>query len=124
MKTAKDVGAYIKSLREEKGLTQEQLGELVGVQKAAVQKWESGATKNLKRKVIKTLSGYFGVSAASFLVKSEQEGEDNKIMTVLSKRKDMLAFVNMLVDNEGDIREEDIEKTMTIVETFFLDKKE
>lgn len=123
MKTAKDVGAYIKKLREENGLTQEQLGEIAGVQKAAVQKWESGATKNLKRKVIKALSEYFRVSAASFVVKSEQEGEKNKIMTVLSKRRDILAFVNMLVENEGDIKEDDIEKTMTMVETFFLNKK-
>ena len=123
MKTAKDVGAYIKKLREENGLTQEQLGEIAGVQKAAVQKWESGATKNLKRKVIKALSEYFHVSAASFVVKSEQEGEKNKIMTVLSKRKDILAFVNMLVENEEEIREDDIEKTMTMVETFFLNKK-
>ncbi len=123
MKTAKDVGAYIKRLREENGLTQEQLGEIAGVQKAAVQKWESGATKNLKRKVIKALSEYFGVSAASFVIRSEQEGENSKIMTVLRKRKDMLAFVNMLIDNEEDIREDDIEKTMTMVETFFLDKK-
>lgn len=123
MKTAKDVGAYIKKLREENGLTQEQLGEIAGVQKAAVQKWESGATKNLKRKVIKALSEYFHVSAASFVVKSEQEGEKNKIMTVLSKRRDILAFVNMLVENEGDIKEDDIEKTMTMVETFFLNKK-
>ncbi len=122
MKTAKDVGAYIKKLREENGLTQEQLGEIAGVQKAAVQKWESGATKNLKRKVIKALSEYFRVSAASFVVKSEQEGEKNKIMTVLSKRRDILAFVNMLVENEGDIKEDDIEKTMTMVETFFLNK--
>lgn len=123
MKTAKDVGAYIKRLREENGLTQEQLGEIAGVQKAAVQKWESGTTKNLKRKVIKALSEYFGVSAASFVIRSEQEGENSKIMTVLRKRKDMLAFVNMLIDNEEDIREDDIEKTMTMVETFFLDKK-
>ena len=52
----------------------------------------------------------------------EQIGEKDKIMTVLSKRKDLLAFVNLIVDNEEDIDESDIEKTTTMVETFFLDK--
>lgn len=53
----------------------------------------------------------------------EQEGENEKIMTVLEKRGDMLAFVNLLVDNEEEINKDDIEKAMTIVETFFLNKK-
>ena len=123
MKTSKDVGLYIKRLREEKGLTQEQLGEIVGVQKAAVQKWESGTTKTLKRDVVKALSDYFEVSPARFVLKDEQEGETEKIMTVLEKRGDMLAFVNLLVDNEEEIDRDAIEKTMTMVETFFLDKK-
>ena len=122
MKTAKDVGLYIKRLREERGLTQEQLGEIVGVQKAAVQKWESGTTRNLKRNVIKILSDYFEVSPASFLINSNKGAEEDKIMTVLSKRKDLLAFVNLLVDNEEEIDKSDVEKTMALVETFFLDK--
>ena len=122
MKTAKDVGLYIKRLREERGLTQEQLGEIVGVQKAAVQKWESGTTRNLKRKVMKILSDYFEVSPASFIIDSNKGAEEDKIMTVLSKRKDLLAFVNLLVDNEEEIDKSDVEKTMALVETFFLDK--
>ncbi len=77
MKTSKDVGLYIKSLRESRGLTQEQLGEIVGVQKAAVQKWESGTTQNLKRTVIKELSEYFEVSAASFVVNTDSENQNN-----------------------------------------------
>ena len=52
-----------------------------------------------------------------------KEGENEKIMTVLEKRGDMLAFVNLLVDNEEEINKDDIEKAMTIVETFFLNKK-
>lgn len=57
-----EMGDIIKQLRLKKGLTQEELGKVVGVKKAAVQKWESGMTKNLRRSVIKKLSDYFGVS--------------------------------------------------------------
>lgn len=37
------MGNIIKQFREARRLTQEQLGELVGVRKAAVSKWEDGA---------------------------------------------------------------------------------
>lgn len=62
-----DIGKYIRQLRNEKKLTQEELGELLGVQKAAVQKWESGAVKNLKRETIKKLSEIFAVSPGNFI---------------------------------------------------------
>ena len=41
-----DTGAYIKQLRNEKGISQTELGKIVGVQRAAVQKWECGITQN------------------------------------------------------------------------------
>ncbi|MCM1487294.1 MAG: XRE family transcriptional regulator [Firmicutes bacterium] len=62
-----NVGEYIKQLRKEKGFTQEQLGELLGVKKAAVQKWESGTVKNLKRDTIIKLAEIFGVSPSIFI---------------------------------------------------------
>ena len=62
-----NVGNYIKSLRQSKGLTQEELGNVVGVKKAAVQKWESGIVTNLKRNTIQALAEYFNVSPASFV---------------------------------------------------------
>ena len=62
----------LKQLRKKAGLTQEELGKLVGVQKAAVQKWESGRVVNLKRSTIKTLADIFGVPA-TYLVGLEEE---------------------------------------------------
>lgn len=118
MKTAKDVGLYIKRLREEKGLTQEQLGELVGVQKAAVQKWESGTTKNLKRHVIKILSDYFEVSPASFVIKSDQEGEIEKIVSEATKREDLKFFFTQV----AEMSEEDFEKARRVIEALIIDK--
>lgn len=57
-----EMGKRIQQLRTEKGMTQEELGRLVGVQRAAVQKWESGLTTNLRRSVIQKLSDFFEVS--------------------------------------------------------------
>ncbi|MBR7070904.1 MAG: helix-turn-helix domain-containing protein [Clostridia bacterium] len=62
-----NVGDYIKKLRTEAGYSQEQLGALVGVQRAAVQKWECGKVQNLKRETIKRLAEIFQVSPVSFV---------------------------------------------------------
>ena len=62
-----DVGEYIKTLRIKYGYSQEQLGAMVGVKRAAVQKWESGTVKNLKRETIKKLGEIFNVSPSSFI---------------------------------------------------------
>lgn len=65
------MGDRIKQLREEKDMSQEELGKLVGVQRAAVQKWENGQTKNLKSNVIKTLSDFFGVTPSYLMGMSD-----------------------------------------------------
>ena len=61
------VGDYIKELRTSRGYSQEQLGKMLGVQRAAVQKWECGAVQNLKRETIKKLSEVLNVPASSFI---------------------------------------------------------
>ena len=62
-----DVGPYIKQLRTERKMSQEELGVLIGVKRAAVQKWECGRVQNLKRDTIKKLSEIFGVNASAFV---------------------------------------------------------
>lgn len=57
-----DMGDRIKSLRLNLNLTQEDIGNKIGVNKAAVQKWESGKVENLKRSTIAKLSEIFGVT--------------------------------------------------------------
>lgn len=61
------VGDKIRELRIKKGLTQEQLGELIGVKKAAVQKYESGRVKNLKQATITKFSEIFDVPPWTFV---------------------------------------------------------
>lgn len=56
------VGEKIKKLRKEKHLTQEELGEMIGVQKAAINKYETGIVVNLKREIIAKLAKAFDVN--------------------------------------------------------------
>ena len=62
-----NMGAIIKQLRLQKGLTQEELGKVIGVQKSAIRKYESGMVQNIKRSSFKKLADLFGVSPSYLL---------------------------------------------------------
>ena len=66
-----DMGKRIKQLRQEKGLTQEELGKYIGVKKAAIMKYEKGNVQNMKRSSIETLSKLFGVSPSYLMCLDE-----------------------------------------------------
>lgn len=55
-------GEIIKQKRLEMGLTQEKLGELVGVKKSAIAKYESGRIENMKRPVIARMAKVLKIS--------------------------------------------------------------
>ena len=60
-------GDIIKKLRKDNKLTQEQLGNLIGVQKSAIAKYENGRVENLKRSTIEKLAEVFGVTPSYIL---------------------------------------------------------
>lgn len=51
-----NIGEKIRKARIEKGYTQEELGNLIGVQKSAVAKYEKGRVVNIKRSVLAKIS--------------------------------------------------------------------
>ena len=54
----------IKMLRKEKGLTLEQVANIVGVGKSTVRKWETGMIANMKRDKIAALANALGTTPA------------------------------------------------------------
>ena len=56
------IGEKIKRLRKERSMTQEELGEAIGVQKAAINKYETGVVVNLKREIIAKIAKVFEVN--------------------------------------------------------------
>ena len=71
-----NMGERIKELRLSKCLTQEELGKIIGVQKAAIQKYESGKVKNLKRSTIQTLANLFDVPPSYIMGLEDKENID------------------------------------------------
>ncbi len=85
------MGDIIKTNRIRLGLSQGQLGERVGVNKAAVQKWESGAVENIKRSKIKQLSEIFGITPTELFGWSDEfaEKKHDNVSGTLSAIKEL-----------------------------------
>ncbi|MDE7185952.1 MAG: helix-turn-helix domain-containing protein [Lachnospiraceae bacterium] len=62
----KKTGSFLKELRKEKALTQEQLAEILGVTNRSISRWENGVNMPDFDLVIE-LANYFGVSIDEFL---------------------------------------------------------
>ena len=72
------MGDIIKENRERLGLTQEELGAMVGVNKGAVWKWENGKVQNLKRSVIQKLAAIFQIAPSTLLGLPSTGGENEQ----------------------------------------------
>ena len=59
---AEGMAQRIKDLRKEKGLTLEQVADIVGVGKSTVRKWETGMIANMKRDKIASLAKALGTT--------------------------------------------------------------
>lgn len=68
------VGEQILKFRKEKGLTQRELGEAIGVSSSAVSQWESGGTPDIS--LLPVLSDVLGVTVDALFGRSEARRED------------------------------------------------
>lgn len=83
------IGEQIKKFRTEKSITQEQLGELVGVSTQAVSKWERGGAPDIE--LLPALSQALGVSIDA-LFGNDDRSETLKLAHKLSRMSDKEAY--------------------------------
>ena len=93
-----DLGAKIKAARIAKGLTQEELGDILGVQKSAIAKYESGRVVNIKRSTLKKISDVLGIRPSDLIFEEEQKKNDILSDIVIKMRRDdeFLSIVEIL----------------------------
>lgn len=72
-----DMARKIKELRQERGLTLEQVANVVGVGKSTVRKWETGMIANMRRDKIADLAIALGTTPA-YLMGWENETEQKE----------------------------------------------
>ena len=98
---SKDMAKRIKDLRLEKGLTLEQVANVVGVGKSTVRKWETGMIANMKRDKIASLAKALGTTPA-YLMGWKEESEKN----LPQDKKDLSEGEKMLLDLFNRVPEE------------------
>lgn len=83
-----ETGDIIKKLRNKKKITQSELGIMLGVNTSSIQKYESGATKNLKLETIRELCHIFDVPPIIFVFPEISENYHKKF-----KKYDYLPYI-------------------------------
>ena len=73
-----EIGAKIKNARLAKGLTQEELGKIVGVQKSAIAKYENGRVVNIKRSTLQGLANALGLKGSDLISDINYSGRDDQ----------------------------------------------
>ena len=66
-----EIGELIREARIAKGLTQEELGKLVGVQKSAIAKYENGRVVNIKRSTLQNLATTLNLRGSDLIIASD-----------------------------------------------------
>lgn len=66
-----ETGQKIKQARIAKGLTQEELGNLVGLQKSAIAKYENGRVVNIKRSTLRKLAKALDLRGADLVIEED-----------------------------------------------------
>ena len=102
----------IKELRTQKGLSQEQLAELLGLQKSAIAKYEKGRVINIKRSTIANMAEIFHCNPSYIMGWSDSKYENNPVMKTMLEAPEDDALVNEYLKREkekyylnGDARE-------------------
>lgn len=112
----------IRKLRNERGLTQEELGNILNVKKAAISKYELGRAQP-SPDILKKLSEVFSVSI-DYILNNESSASTSKP----KQPKDLVKFLNQAeVMFDGDIyqlNDDDRKKIRAALELAFWDAKE
>lgn len=100
-----DLADKIKTLRRERGMTLQQVGDIVGVSRSTVRKWECGMIDNIHRKNIAGLAQAFCVSPGYLMGWEEnenpEEGEAAPSPVRLSATERELVFIYRNLNWQG-----------------------
>ena len=116
-----NIGDKIRSARISKGMTQEELGNALGVQKSAIAKYEKGRVVNIKRSTLKKLSDILGIAPSELIfeayIEEEQRKNDAQTDIVLRMRSDDL-FMSV-VESLYKLDKEKLESINQMLNTLF-----
>ena len=100
---SKKIGAFLKNLRNKKGLTQEQLAEVFGVSGRTVSRWETGSNLPDLSMLIQ-IAEYYDVDIKDILDgEKESENMDKELKETLGKVADYNALEKKIVKQANGV---------------------
>jgi transcriptional regulator with XRE-family HTH domain len=87
-----ELGQKIKQARIQKGLTQEELGNIVGLQKSAIAKYENGRVVNIKRSTLQKLAKALDLRGSDLIIESNPKEAATLHARVLTDTELMLSI--------------------------------
>ena len=89
-----NIGDKIRDARIKRGMTQEELGNALGLQKSAIAKYENGRVVNIKRSTLKNISDVLGIAPSELIfdtyIEEEQKKNDIQADIILRMRTDTI----------------------------------
>lgn len=76
------MGEKIRHLREQKNMSMDELGKMIGTQRQTIMKYEKGIVENIPRKTIEKLARVLGVTPCDLMCFEDYYDEDQIAMEV------------------------------------------
>ncbi len=98
-----NIGEKIRAARLSKGYTQEELGAMLGLQKSAIAKYESGRVVNIKRSTLKQISDILGIHPAELIFDTNTYSTKNLPLTDLDEEqldRELIRLLCSLTESE------------------------
>ena len=93
-----NIGQKIKQARLAKGLTQEDLGEILGLQKSAVAKYESGRVVNIKRSTLIKISTVLDIPPAELISEEDRITLKDEILSF--EKQQLIDYIKTIPDDK------------------------
>lgn len=103
-----EIGQKIKKARLERGLTQQELGDIVGVQKSAIAKYECGRVVNIKRSTLQKIAKALEIRPSELIfTESPRDAADLhvRIITDLKLMEALKDYYLLSEDNQRMVRD-------------------
>lgn len=104
-----ELSQKIKELRLKNGMTLEQVGNIVGVGKSTVRKWETGMIANMRRDKIALLAKALGTTPAYLMGWKDDKKNSSEELALSEGEKNLLIFYRSLSDEGKKLFDETID---------------
>ena len=103
-----EIGEKIKIARKKKGMTQEDLGKLVGVQKSAIAKYESGRVVNIKRSTLQKIASALNIRPSELIFEESPKESASfhvKVISDLELMDSLKDYYKLTPSNQQMVRD-------------------